>query len=255
MVDGSTRRLPNWLAVGDEDKKANKKKTAGENTPTEENLTLPRNSVSLANSGTKRKKRNDNLPHATVNVSRGKRKGKAKTVHEEIEDEDALTVENKKTTAGENKLTEENLTQPRNSVSLANNGTKRKKGKPDDLPHATVNVSGGNKRKRKAKNVHEEIEDEDALTVEDLVSIAQEYVKYNDNSERSLLLSRINQPYCSNDLDGSNEQQFSSGETSASIDSTVNLTSEQSFSNFSRTDDPAQDMLNLFLGPLLLGKP
>ncbi|XP_021684555.2 uncharacterized protein LOC110667895 isoform X3 [Hevea brasiliensis] len=125
-------------------------------------------------------------------------------------------------------------------------------------------------KRRKAKNatfenrekIHthdgDDEDDGEGLTVEDL------YMEVNQNSEPKQPLNRKCEPQrqhptitsLSNDLEGSfiapcNEQRLPSSETTTSCSSTVSLTSEQSFINVNHTRDPTQDMLHLFLGPLL----
>ncbi|WCJ17606.1 hypothetical protein M5689_000011 [Euphorbia peplus] len=87
-------------------------------------------------------------------------------------------------------------------------------------------TGGGNRRKRKAKDKEMEQDQEDALSVEDLVTIAHELVK---DSEQ--------------DSEPTNQS------------TTLNLTTQPTFSALITTDDPAQDMLNLLLGPFLPNKP
>ncbi|KAG8650888.1 hypothetical protein MANES_07G076000v8 [Manihot esculenta] len=162
----------------------------------------------------------------------------------------------KKTTTGDPEEGNPNL--PRNSIPPRTraNTSKRRKAKV-----ATF-------RNREEVPTHDDDDDDAGLTVEDLVTIAQEYVKVNQYSESKRPLNQKCEPQgqhatitsSSNDLEGPflapfNEQQLPSSETTASCSSSMNLTSEQSLIKVSHTGDPAQDMLDLFLGPLLKKPP
>ncbi|CAK7326933.1 unnamed protein product [Dovyalis caffra] len=122
----------------------------------------------------------------------------------------------------------------------------------------------GRKRKAKSKAEIKAEEEEAELTVEDLVSIAEEYVEADEDSRRKQAsireckLQRQLQTTASskNDLEESlivpdDKHISASCETTASYSSTMNLVGEQSLISTTRAGDPAHDMLDLFLGPLL----
>lgn len=99
----------------------------------------------------------------------------------------------------------------------------------------------------------EEGEEQLTLTVEDLLSIAKEYVQAD--RERVEVQSSSNR-----DLESEKKLLASTSVENGDIlnqklstDSAMGSTSrsEQSLVSISRTGDPAQDMLDLFLGPLL----
>ncbi|GLT67849.1 hypothetical protein SLA2020_401270 [Shorea laevis] len=107
------------------------------------------------------------------------------------------------------------------------------------------------------------VDDDDELTVEDLISIAKEYVKADKDVEtpKSLNLDcelerqfpatasyRNESEGC---LNASNSTQRSPTHEAASNNSTVCPANEHSSINTSRTGDPVQDMLDLYLGHLL----
>ncbi|KAM7463313.1 hypothetical protein LguiA_031434 [Lonicera macranthoides] len=158
-------------------------------------------------------------------------------------------------------------------VKCESKRTKRKVGRQEEASHIgdtgeaafekreygevgrTVKESASRKRrktKRSGFESDEEIEgpssneDDGDLTMEDLMSIAKEFVK-DDNGEGK------QQP-----LDGERqvETQFADSassryETTSRHSSAETLTSEGVIVNPRMTGDPAQDMLDLFLGPLL----
>ncbi|PON60938.1 hypothetical protein PanWU01x14_149060 [Parasponia andersonii] len=108
------------------------------------------------------------------------------------------------------------------------------------------------------------------LTVEDLMTIAEEYVKANKNMEqeqvakgehdsrsrpRTTLFYRneskdCNQSLATDDIGASYSQTSAIHDVSSSYISS-NSSTEEAVINARGTGDPAQDMLNLFLGPLL----
>ncbi|KAL9420242.1 hypothetical protein AB3S75_037929 [Citrus x aurantiifolia] len=97
----------------------------------------------------------------------------------------------------------------------------------------------------------EEEEEQLTLTVEDLLSIAKEYVQAD--RERGEVQSSS-----SRELESEKELLASTSLENGDIlnqklstDSAMGSMSEQSLVSVSRTGDPAQDMLDLFLGPLL----
>ncbi|PON43190.1 hypothetical protein TorRG33x02_334190 [Trema orientale] len=135
------------------------------------------------------------------------------------------------------------------------------------------------RRKRKESglesNEEQEIQplsegDDVDLTVEDLMTIAEEYVKANKNMEqeqvakgkhdsrsrpRTTLFSRnepkdCNQSLATDDIGASYSQTSAIHDVSASYISS-NSSTEEVVINARGTGDPAQDMLDLFLGPLL----
>lgn len=140
----------------------------------------------------------------------------------------------------------------------------------DDDTDNDVNKKTSNRpgRKRKAKSKAEikaeyEEEEGEELTVEDLVSIAEEYVKADEDSRRKQTSGRECKlqrqlpatASSKNDLEESfivlDGKHLSASCETTSYGSTMNLVSEESLISSSRTGDPAHDMLDLFLGPLL----
>lgn len=138
----------------------------------------------------------------------------------------------------------------------------------DDDTDNDVNKKTSNRpgRKRKAKSKAEikakyEEEEGEELTVEDLVSIAEEYVKADEDSRRKQTSGREcklqrqlpTTASSKNDLEESfivlDGKHLSASCETTSYGSTMNLVSEESLISSSRTGDP--DMLDLFLGPLL----
>ncbi|KAL4638200.1 hypothetical protein ACB092_03G131900 [Castanea dentata] len=106
-------------------------------------------------------------------------------------------------------------------------------------------------------------DDDVELTMDDLMTIAEEYVKAEKNKEQ-----RVSNRECRSErtvpttvsssnvsvrlLDAPNgNQSLPTEEVTASHSSTVSLVSEEIAIIDRRTGDPAQDMLDLFLGPLL----
>lgn len=135
----------------------------------------------------------------------------------------------------------------------------------NDVSKKTSNRRG---RKRKAKGkagIKAEYEEEEGeeLTVEDLVSIAEEYVKADEDSRRKQTSGREcklqrqlpTKASSKNDLEESfivlDDKHISASCETTSCSSTMNLVSQESLISSSRTGDPAHDMLDLFLGPLL----
>ncbi|EEF43742.1 conserved hypothetical protein [Ricinus communis] len=143
--------------------------------------------------------------------------------------EDMKKKEKEKKTK-ENKRRAEEYGEPTNSFSLTK--TKREKDDNDDGGGGD-GLSRKVSKKRKPQNaVFTDEEDfEPDLTVEDLVTIAHEYVKLNHDSE-------------------SRNTEVATCRTEH-VQSTAACASEESLINVTRTGDPAQDMLHLFLGPLL----
>ncbi|OMO89426.1 hypothetical protein CCACVL1_07837 [Corchorus capsularis] len=110
--------------------------------------------------------------------------------------------------------------------------------------------------------VDDDDDDDEELTPGDLLSIAEEYVKADKDvvlQEQSTRESEFRRPLSNKasiktkskssliDLEGN--QRSPAHETTN--DSTQSLKVEEPLINISRTGDPAQDMLNLLLGPLL----
>ncbi|KAF9677531.1 hypothetical protein SADUNF_Sadunf08G0117300 [Salix dunnii] len=157
----------------------------------------------------------------------------------------------------------------------------------NDVSKKTSNRRG---RKRKAKGkagIEAEYEEEEGeeLTVEDLLSIAEElkytlfaaqavrlvtdrrvdlkYVKADEDSRRKQTSGREcklqrqlpTTASSKNDLEESlvvlDDKHISANCETTSCSSTMNLVSQESLISSSRTGDPAHDMLDLFLGPLL----
>ncbi|GAB4850690.1 hypothetical protein Ancab_029995 [Ancistrocladus abbreviatus] len=148
-----------------------------------------------------------------------------------------------------------------------------------DLEKENCAVIGGNfqdkapSQKQKAKNfkiqpcsvTEESVSSEDELSVEDLISIAKEYVNMSEDMEqhqRSCIIPRPrNQPSLTNlsqkeSKDAHNALQgngISVRDTLevANSNATESSSVQQSIINSGKIGDPAQDMLDLFLGPLL----
>ncbi|KAK6252094.1 hypothetical protein QUC31_013814 [Theobroma cacao] len=118
----------------------------------------------------------------------------------------------------------------------------------------------GRLRSGKDSKIPSPSDDDMELTPEDLLSIAEEYVKADKGVElqelsirecefgRQLSTTASSKTKSESSLIDDN-QRLPAHETT--YDSTQSLTDEKRFINTSRTGDPAQDMLDLFLGPLL----
>ncbi|RDY07435.1 hypothetical protein CR513_08461, partial [Mucuna pruriens] len=97
------------------------------------------------------------------------------------------------------------------------------------------------------------------LTVEDLMAIAEQYVKDYENKDRKEISSRQReskwQYQVTNEtgttLDFPCENKNSSGSGREALSNSASTTGELFATSTSQTGDPAQDMLDLFLGPLL----
>ncbi|XP_052204145.1 uncharacterized protein LOC127809423 [Diospyros lotus] len=112
-------------------------------------------------------------------------------------------------------------------------------------------------------------EDDGELTVEDLMSIAQEYVRTDEHMEQPRLPLReeelekrvadtalsANGSAGLPDAPQSNERSPKDKEVMSVLNSSEPLASGAIEANLNRTGDPAQDMLDLFLGPLLKKPP
>ncbi|XVE91791.1 hypothetical protein REPUB_Repub01dG0042100 [Reevesia pubescens] len=165
--------------------------------------------------------------------------------------------------------------------------TKRKVSQQDDAP-CEVETALPNKmiiglqekkvressvrRKRKATSVRlrsgkdskipSPVDDDEELTPEDLLSIAEEYVKADKEVVpqelsikecefgRQLSTTTSSKTESKSSLIALDGNQISPSHEST-YDSTQSLKGEKYFSSTIRTGDPAQDMLDLFLGPLL----
>ncbi|XP_028188284.1 uncharacterized protein LOC114374792 [Glycine soja] len=97
------------------------------------------------------------------------------------------------------------------------------------------------------------------LTVEDLMAIAEQYVKDYENKDRKERSSRQRESKwqfqdtneTGTTLDSSCENRISSGSGREDLSNSTSTTGELIATSTSQTGDPAQDMLDLFLGPLL----
>ncbi|XP_021899055.1 uncharacterized protein LOC110815536 [Carica papaya] len=152
-------------------------------------------------------------------------------------------------------------TQPKDTKSLVflkceskERKRKRKQLKPKDDASDGERInscSNGNESK-----IPSPLDDAQDLTVEDLIAIAEEYVR-GDNSMRiqqlsskeSELIRESTAP--GNQLGDSNILALGSSDRERTFDSALSLTSEQKVPAASGMGDPTQDMLDLFLGPLL----
>ncbi|PWA88031.1 hypothetical protein CTI12_AA125230 [Artemisia annua] len=170
----------------------------------------------------------------------------------------------------EKEVVEKDVIECRDVEEEGGGGEKRKRGR--------VGRKGGERgvaRKKKEKDCELEFdrsdeiqrlssgeEDEDELTMEDMLMIAKEFVE-NDKSakgqqqpsERQCELKKKSSHVFSSMARTSLIAPQDTGthsivETASRRDSVEN-TSEVTLTDFKTTDDPAQDMLDLFLGPLL----
>lgn len=97
------------------------------------------------------------------------------------------------------------------------------------------------------------------LTVEDLMVIAEQYVKDYENKDRKEKSGRQRESkwqfLVTNEtgtaVDSPCENKYSSGSAREDLSSSTSTTGELIATSTSLTGDPAQDMLELFLGPLL----
>lgn len=157
-------------------------------------------------------------------------------------------------------------------------GRKRKSNRQDadfdcDIPKIgkTAQESTPQKR-RKAKKLRlrsidesqilSQSDNDGELTMEDLLSIAKEYVRANTDAEQQQLSNsncelesqfQSTSPSTRDPFTGPQSNQILPAHepTAASSKSSENLTSKEILFSSNRTGDPAQDMLSLFLGPLL----
>ncbi|XP_022776594.1 uncharacterized protein LOC111318169 isoform X2 [Durio zibethinus] len=117
-------------------------------------------------------------------------------------------------------------------------------------------------RSGKDSKIPSPVEDDNELTPEDLLSIAEEYVK----ADKDVVLEELSIRECefgrqlSTTASSKTESESSlialdgnrrSPALKTTHDSTQSPKNEKNLINTSRTEDPAQDMLDLFLGPLL----
>ncbi|KAJ8759244.1 hypothetical protein K2173_006764 [Erythroxylum novogranatense] len=142
----------------------------------------------------------------------------------------------------------------------------------------SVRKEVGEKRRRRVKNDSHESplmrnnddeddnddDSEDELTVEDLVSIAEEYVKAHENSKQQqhFLVNKEQELQIGHPPSSFSEKSVyvpDGKHKSPAVelhDSVDNLRNEQSsLTSSSKPGDPAQDMLDLLLGPLLKKPP
>lgn len=97
------------------------------------------------------------------------------------------------------------------------------------------------------------------LTVEDLLAIAEQYVKEYENKDRKKISSGRSESKwefqvtneAGTTLDSPCEIKNSLDSGKEDLSNSTSKTGEGIATSTSRTGDPAQDMLNLFLGPLL----
>ncbi|CAJ1933773.1 unnamed protein product [Sphenostylis stenocarpa] len=97
------------------------------------------------------------------------------------------------------------------------------------------------------------------LTVEDLMVIAEQYVNEYENKDRKEISSRQRESKLEfqvryetgTTLDSPCENKNSSESGREDLSNSTSTTDEVIATNTSQTGDPAQDILNLFLGPLL----
>lgn len=98
------------------------------------------------------------------------------------------------------------------------------------------------------------------LTVEDLMVIAEQYVKDYENMDREEKSSRQHESkwqfQVTNEtgttVDSPCENKYSSGSAREDLSNSISTTSEVIATSTSLTGDPAQVMLELFLGPLVM---
>nr|XP_043607372.1 uncharacterized protein LOC122579294 [Erigeron canadensis] len=124
---------------------------------------------------------------------------------------------------------------------------------------------GGNEDKDLYPSCGEEDDDVDVdLTMEDLLSIAKEFV---ENDKRDLSQKKRAEEHCKlksdalyTSLDKTRNSLLASQDTTSHMheettshhDCVENTASEVTLPDFQMTEDSTQDMLNLFLGPLLM---
>lgn len=195
MEDGVKRKLPSWMSrvnttTNTADEAEKRKGVQTSNNLKDETAFL---SLPLSSKGTtKQLKRDPSSAHETLDIELKKRK--RKKLYQEA---DETLVQRKK----------------------GNSGGKKVKTKREEPSH---------ERSEKIESPSPS-KDDGELTVEDLLTIAQEYVIRDENSPKQ----QLSDEYCD-------------GKTNSNIKGTVSV------HNFiSRSKDPAQDMLDLFLGPLL----
>ncbi|KAH9771447.1 hypothetical protein KPL71_012717 [Citrus sinensis] len=214
--EGSRRRLPSWMAG------VNVNKSDGEG--------LDRNSNSNSNSNSKE-------PADIVEKSettRRPRRRKSTQRHQEEEEEEGGEI---------------NVTRTQKKRKVREPAPPKKGKKLKQITHTRVDQIEDDNN---ATGEEEEEEQEQlTLTVEDLLSIAKEYVQAD--RERGEVQSSS-----SRELESEKELLASTSLENGDIlnqklstDSAMGSMSEQSLVSVSRTGDPAQDMLDLFLGPLL----
>ncbi|XP_020214963.1 uncharacterized protein LOC109798934 isoform X2 [Cajanus cajan] len=144
----------------------------------------------------------------------------------------------------------------------------QKKKKKGDLCKDRDQRSSLKKRKKLEDSSHgsfgvypDQVSSDDAmdLTVEDLMAIAEQYVKDYEKKDRKEISSRecesklqfqvTNETETT--LDSPCENKISSGSGRETLSNSASTTDELIATSTSQTGDPAQDMLDLFLGPLL----
>ncbi|XVE85610.1 hypothetical protein DITRI_Ditri17bG0104100 [Diplodiscus trichospermus] len=111
-------------------------------------------------------------------------------------------------------------------------------------------ATSGKLRSGKDSIITSPIDDDEELTPEDLLSIAEVYVKADEEFGRQLSTTASSKTESESSLVALDGNQSSPAHNTTN-DSAQSLKGHEYFINSSRTGDPAQDMLNLFLGPLL----
>ncbi|XP_068333718.1 uncharacterized protein [Pyrus communis] len=252
--NGSRRRLPHWMlgiSSGVQVSKPGNVKENGkellEGTQSHENETLEENPHVLVKCETKRRKRKsteqdadfeDDVPET---VPEKKRNGRGRRKVQEP----AAPKRQKTKDPGEGIQLQEKETLEENSHFLTKCETKRRKSKSDEQEVRTSTV------------------DDVELTVEDLVIIAEEYIEADRIMKREELSNqeresdrRLVERVCSGNVFEDSVDAQKGNQGSLIPDTTTSkpngsLTSTEMNLNSSGRDDPAQDMLDLFLGPLL----
>ncbi|KAF4394749.1 hypothetical protein F8388_015655 [Cannabis sativa] len=242
LVEGSGRRLPQWMLGSSSDVQAVEK--SGKTT--ESTTKQPEESLSSRTLAKCSRKGSLHSSDALVKCRTGKRKVEAEKVDAYSDTEISVDEQDNKS-----------------------NRTRRKLSKPSS------------QKRRKTKKL-EDVEKEDIqpmnegddfeLTVDDLLTIAKEYVRANKDKEeeqevkgkfdsRSRPLTTISSSINSEDCKQSsttndNTSSFIQTSTTNCIGASYKANdsssaTEESVIKAGGTGDPAHDMLNLFLGPLL----
>ncbi|GAY43320.1 hypothetical protein KPL70_012401 [Citrus sinensis] len=214
--DGSRRRLPSWMAG------VNVNKSDGEG--------LDRNSNSNSNS-----KEPADIVGKSETTRRPRRRKSTQRHQEEEEEEEGGEI---------------NVTGTQKKRKVREPAPPKKRRKLKQITHTRVDQIEDDDNTNGDEEEEEE-EEQLTLTVEDLLSIAKEYVQAD--GERGEVQSSSRR-----ELESEKELLASTSlenrdilNQKLSTDSAMGSMSEQSLVSVSRTGDPAQDMLDLFLGPLL----